>query len=197
MDMEHQIILFRMAERVGLTILITCVALVVMVAFRRGIQKIDLKPSDATLGIGGSVVLATPVFILLSMILYAWVTLSHPISVSAVPASAEDGGEQVATIDGAPAFIGFGPDNGRDGAIADRREDALAQIRSLNCLAPDPDALSPEVRADLDSLKLALLEPVWSNAWGEYASFSAWVALGTGAPPAVIEALWSQGHGTC
>lgn len=83
-----EIVLFRIAERLGLSLIVLLVALVVMVGFWRSVQKLDVS-DGGKLGVAGSFALSTPVFVLLAIIGYAWVSLSFPIQVTGPAAPAE------------------------------------------------------------------------------------------------------------
>ncbi|WP_116131527.1 hypothetical protein [Tropicimonas sp. IMCC34043] len=186
-----QIILFRIAERMTLTLVVLIVASVVMVGFWRTVQKLDVQNTG---GIGGSFVFSTPVFVLLAIIGYAWVSLEHPIQVG--PAAGGEEALQTASA-GAGAFIGAAP----GGAPARDPDFALHQaelkVRSLNCLARGQD-LSPQVEDDLVQVKLGLLEPVWPAAWGGFGAFADWATgRSTAAPDAGARTAFDKEHLAC
>jgi hypothetical protein len=189
------IILFRIGERLTLTAVVLLVALVVMIGFWRTVQKIDVA-DGGKIGLAGSVVFSTPVFVLLAIIGYAWVSLEHPITVAP---EATVAGEAQFAAQGSGAFIGAAPmddaqtedDPGYDLAVAERR------VRSLNCLAAG-QAPSARVEDDLAQVKLALMAPVWQPEWGPRAAFADWAAgLSTAAPDPEALAVYDRLHVAC
>lgn len=174
------IIQFRLLERLVLTCIVILVALVVLVGFWRSVQKIDLTGAGK-LGIAGSFALSTPVFALIAVIGYAYVSLAHPISVQfgdGQPGARPEATE-VASTAGTQAFLGGVPSgpggigSGDSAANAYDRQIVARQIRSLNCLGADAQ-MSPRVADDLADVKLRLMREVWDPAWGEGAAFSDW-----------------------
>ena len=114
------VILFRIGERITLSALILIVAIVVMIAFWRSVQKIDFRITRENVGTGGSVLLGTPIFVLLTLVGYAFVSLSNPISVK-IP-NEEIVGSSRATPAGGGTV---------DNAPLDRNN-TLEKVRSLN-----------------------------------------------------------------
>ncbi|QPH53759.1 hypothetical protein [Pontivivens ytuae] len=191
-EQSDPVVAFRMAERLTLTAAVLLIALIVMIGFWRSVQKLDVDPSKG-LGIGGSVVLSTPVFVLLTLVAYAYVSLSNPISVDPHAAEAPD---QVASRD-QPAFLGASrdaapvEDDAYDRTIAQRR------VRSLNCLA-EGGSLSPRLEDDLADAKLMLMRPVWAGDWGAPDTFAAWArGQSTDAPNAAARAFYEERHVVC
>lgn len=95
MDIQD-ILYFRMAERLALTVVIVLVSLIVMVSFWRTVQKIDLT-DGGKLGLAGSFAFSTPVFVLLTIIGYAWVSLSNEIMIGENNAAMMGAGQRVET----------------------------------------------------------------------------------------------------
>ncbi|WP_193139339.1 hypothetical protein [Meridianimarinicoccus sp. MJW13] len=194
------IILFRIAERLTLTAVVLLVALVVMIGFWRTVQKINLA-EGAPLGLGGSFVFSTPVFVLMALIGYAWVSLEHPIEVTPVAApegmQVAEGGTPAGGFTGvAPLYPDAGPSpqttgTGYDASVAQR------QLRSLNCLI-DGQTLSARTEIDVTDVKLSLLAGLWQPAWGNRSDFADW-ARNTGGPTPSQEArtAWSALHPLC
>lgn len=188
------IILFRIAERLTLTTVVLLVALVVMVGFWRSVQKIDLSDSGK-LGIGGSFIFSTPVFVLLAIIGYSWVSLEHPIQI----APSADAPIQTASVEASPGgFIGASSgavsgteDTGYDQAITQRR------LRSLNCLLQDRTP-SNRTADDVAAVKLGLMRALWDADWGDPEAFADW-ALGRSLtpPPEAAKTVWEEVHTLC
>ncbi len=189
------IMLFRMVERLTLTAAVIVVAVILMIGFWRSVQKIDLTQGGA-LGITGSFVFSTPVFALLTIVGYAYVSLSHPIKVEAPPASEAE--TQLAQGGGQAQFLGSArragadaPPDGYDLVLAQRR------IRSLNCLLRDQTP-SPRLQDDVADIKLSLMAPVWSADWGDAAAFSDWAMGMSSDPPAAgARAFFEDRHQLC
>ena len=142
------------------------VAIVVMIAFWRSVQKIDFRITRENIGTGGSVLLGTPIFVLLTLVGYAFVSLSNPITVKTPT-------EEV---------IGITPSQtaGGQGTVENTafdRNNAQEKVRSLNCLARGTADSSARDQDNLAAVKVHLLQPVWSDAWGDFDRFAAW-ALG-------------------
>ena len=77
-DALKTVVLFRIDERITLSALILIIAIIVMIAFRRSVQKIDSRITKENIGTGGSVLLGTPIFVLLTPVGYAFVSLVEP-----------------------------------------------------------------------------------------------------------------------
>jgi hypothetical protein len=123
---------FRIGERIALTVIVILVALVVTAGFWRSIQKVDFSLAKAGTSGGGTFVLATPVFALLALIGFAWVSFAHPISV-AVPATASERSAEAAQVAGTVTMAGALPAPQGDMEFA--RNTVRMRILSLNCLA--------------------------------------------------------------
>jgi hypothetical protein len=96
-SVSTQVIAFRIGERITLTIVVLLVALVVMVGFWRTVQRVKVD-DGGKLGVAGSVVLSTPVFVLMTIVGYAWVSLAHPISIGAPAAVPGNGRVKPAAV---------------------------------------------------------------------------------------------------
>lgn len=173
-----QAILFRMAERLTLTMVIVLAVIVVMAGFWRGVSRLEFDGSNA--GLGGSVMLATPVLMVAVLVGYAWVSLNAPVTVDA------KGGFIGASPGGAAADGGTTrapPPTADDTATVDnsalRRNEVGLMIGALNCLAADNTGAPGELREGLARAKLALMRPVWNPAWGDPEAFALAVELGT------------------
>ena len=190
----NPIIVFRMSERLLLTAIVIVVALVVLVGFWKTVQRVTLK-DGGSLGITGSVALSTPVFALLAVILYAWVSLSHPISYSAPPPASEAVSGQTAALEAtAPGqFTGAVNTQTHDIAAAEvssyARQRVRHQIWTLNCLAAST-TVRPPAQSELTEIKLKLMREVWDSNWGAVLQFENWARnpnLGTNPTPEAIE----------
>ncbi len=69
----------RVIERMTLSLIVILVALVLIVAFWKSLQKIDFTMSKDNNQLATSVVFATPIFILLIIVAFSYVTFSHPL----------------------------------------------------------------------------------------------------------------------
>ena len=171
-----QIIAFRMGERITLTLVVLVISLVVMVGFWRTVQSVRVE-DGGKLGVAGSFVLSTPIFVLMTIVCYAWVSLAHPISVGVpvVPvADSQSDSAFAANDNGIGGFIGassFDAPTSTDPANA--RHEVTEQIRTLNCLASGQD-LNREQKDHLGLAKFALMTSVWSDDWGDPKAFIDW-----------------------
>ena len=203
----NEIILFRIGERLTLTVAILIIALVVMVGFWRTVQKLDLS-DGSKLGVGGSFAFSTPVFVLLAIIGYAWVSLEHPIQVS--PAAAPDESAAVETdqsVSAAPAVASNFLGSASLQPVADAPTEDLdpvdaavlrRRLRTLNCLIADADSLSLRAQIDLTDIKLMLVAPLWDPSWGAWGDFKDW-AQGRNLEEPHEDALstWTTVHAQC
>ena len=184
-SVSAQVIAFRIGERITLTIVVLLVALVVMVGFWRTVQRVKVD-DGGKLGVAASFVLSTPVFVLMTIVGYAWVSLAHPISIGA-PASALQGA-RVETVFAAnrPGVGGFTGASCFDApTLADpghARHNATEQIRTLNCLASGQNLSGPP-DDHLRQVKFLLMAPLWDEAWGDRQDFEKWVRGETVAEP--------------
>jgi hypothetical protein len=190
---------FRIGERLVISAVVILVCLVVTVGFWRSIQKLDFTFSRDKISGAANVVLATPVFALLALILFAWVSFSHPVTVS-VPAAGGKAGDETAEADvGGVKYVGAVPSVATGGDVSFERRRAEEMVKSLNCVAiAAGTAVSPREADALAEARLAALLPVWSEDWGEQAAFRAW-ALGrsTAAPDPEAEAVFAAAHPEC
>ncbi|MEM9577415.1 MAG: hypothetical protein AAF999_10425 [Pseudomonadota bacterium] len=197
------VILFRMSERLLLTGLVIVVALVVLVGFWKTVQRVTIKDGGAV-GLAGSIALSTPVFALLSIILYAWVSLSHPIAFT--PGTPDETGA-AAEI----AAAGSGGGGQFTGAVNPQshlqtptevssyaRQRTRHQIWTLNCLA-ESTTVRPPAQSDLDEIKLRLMQAVWDDGWGNLPQFENWVRTpNSGVEPSQEARVFFEGkHNGC
>jgi hypothetical protein len=164
---------------------VVVVALTCALGFWRSLQKIDFQFTHERLSGGANIVLATPLFALLALIGFAWISYSHPISVSLGGAAPGD----QAAVPGQVTMIGASPAAPAETPAAPPTAgwaEARALLRSLNCLAIGAEAeglaIAPRERNTLTALRLALMEPHWSETWGDRATFRAWAEAGGTAP---------------
>ncbi|HVL21993.1 MAG TPA: hypothetical protein VM422_13615 [Amaricoccus sp.] len=183
---------FRVGERIVLSLVVVLVALVVTAGFWRSIQKVDFRFGKDQISGAANVVLATPVFALLALIGFAWVSFSNPIAVT-VPAAAA-GGQTAST--GEVKFVGAVPGAPPAGSdVAFERQKAEGLVMSLNCVARAAgDKVSPRDADALVVARLTALQPVWAADWGDFAAFRDWALGRSAAAPdpearAVLEAL--------
>ena len=188
---------FRIGERIVLSLVVVLVALVVTAGFWRSIQKIDFQFGQDKISGAANVVLATPVFALLALIGFAWVSFSNPIAVT-VPAAASGAGEAAST--GEVKFVGAVPGAPPPGSDVDfERGKAEGLVMSLNCVAQAAgDKVSPRDADALAVARLAALQPVWAADWGDFAAFRDW-ALGrsTAAPNPAARTVFEAVQPAC
>jgi hypothetical protein len=183
---------FRIGERIAISLVVIAVAMVVTLGFWRTIQKVDFTLSQEKLSGGGSFVLATPVFALLALIGFAWVSFSHPVSV-ALPAA----GATQAAAAGPVSMMGAAPAR-PEADVGFRRGEATGQIRSLNCIAGKASGVAERDVDALARVKLGLMLPVWDPGWGEAEAFRRWVlGLSADAPPPAARAVFEASHPLC
>lgn len=203
-DLSDPVVAFRMGERLTLTAIVIVVALVVMVGFWRSVQRVEI--SDASkLGLGGSVMFSTPVFVLLAIVGYAWVSLSNPIEVARAapappaPAAADDASGTVATAGPGPdRFLGSAWHDPEKAATPYERQVAQRRIRTLNCLAKAAGGMPPGQEDDVIDAKLLLMAPVWTEDWGDARAFADWARGTAGGPPdAEAAAVFGDRHPMC
>lgn len=185
----NPVVVFRMSERLLLTGIVIVVALIVIVGFWKTVQRVNLK-DGGSLGIAGSVALSTPVLALLAIILYAWVSLSHPISYDvAVPEATSENTRAAALAQTATGqFIGSVNPQAQTVEQADissyARQRIRHQIWTLNCLA-DATTVRPPAQSDLTEIKLGLMGQIWNSDWGNLPQFESWARNpGDGVTPA-------------
>lgn len=188
---------FRIAERIVISLVVILVSLVVTVGFWRSIQRIDFQLSREKVSGAANVILATPVFALLALIGFAWVSFSNPISVG-LPAAGGEADQVAGDPPGVITLSGSVPAPaapGDDMALSRN----LATVRSLNCIAGiTGEGLSPRDADALRDARLALMQAVWQPDWGDPADFAAW-ATGrtTDAPDPEARAQFDQAHLAC
>lgn len=170
-------LLFRIGERLTLTVIIVVLSCVVMIAFWRSIQRVDFQASRDKVGVAGSIVLSTPVFLILALVGYTYVSLSNPITIDLGKEETLTPGPAVSNSRGA-GFTGITSNGGLSEAVEPtdntdfERQRAVDEVRSLNCLAGPVARPSARVQDDFAAVKLRLLKPVWSDDWGAYDAFA-------------------------
>jgi hypothetical protein len=187
---------FRIGERIALTVIVILVALVVTAGFWRSIQKVDFSLAKAGTSGGGTLVLATPVFALLALIGFAWVSFAHPISV-AVPATASERSAEAAQVAGTVTMAGALPAPQGDMEFA--RNTVRMRILSLNCLAQRAgDGVAERETDALGAVKATLMRSVWDADWGEPAALEAWATgLSPTAPNDAARDFFDAVHPLC
>lgn len=182
-DLFRQTVYLRMGERVALTAIIVLLALIVTAGFWKSMQRVEFR-ADKSVGLGGNFVLATPVFVLLALVGYAWVTLNAPVSFvpGSVPgATAPSDGDQLTDLSSGGEFTAV-----VESALDHRRSVVLTQIRGLNCLFQQANRVGPIGPAQFDALasaKLDLMEPVWDPEWGDFLLLNDWAMGFSDSPP--------------
>lgn len=80
------------------------------------------------------------------------------------------------------------PDKGRQN-LRNLRQSEIAVLNGLeDQLRPDLDpSRRNDIRVAIPQLKLAVMETVWGNDWGDFARFTEWVHSGEPVPPAGLE----------
>lgn len=174
----NPVILFRMSERLLLTGMVLVVAIVVLVGFWKTVQRINIK-DGGPVGIAGSMALSTPVFALLAIILYAWVSLSHPIVFTPASGTPDGGPDRVASVEAVDPGNFTGAANIQTQPIAPQevsnyaRQRIRQQIRTLNCLA-GTTTVRPPAESELVEIRLTLMGTVWHSDWGTQTQFETW-----------------------
>ena len=189
----------RIGERVVISVVVILVCLVVTVGFWRSIQKLDFSFSRDKISGAANVVLATPVFALLALIVFAWVSFSHPVDRLASRRRGKGRGrDRAGGYRGREVHRrGAERSHGRGRSLERRRAEEM--VKSLNCVAiAAGTAVSPREVDALAEARLTALLPVWSEEWGEQAAFRAW-ALGrsTVALDPEVEAFFAAAHLEC
>lgn len=189
---------FRLVERLILTFVVLGTAVVLMAAFRKSVERIRFQ-TEEKVNLSADIVMATPIFALLVVVAYAYVSYRHPVTfdvqatASLVSAEgtngAQTGAEQVAQSDPrtvtSMSLSGLAPDKARPADVEKARGDALGRVKALNCLLDEAPDVDPRMQDAAVAAKVALLtDPlVWNrSAWGSPAILRLW-ALGIGDPP--------------
>ena len=188
---------FRIGERIALSAIIILVALVVTLGFWRSIQKLDFTLAKGGMSGGGNFVLATPVFALLALIAFAWVSFAHPITVSVPTTTAPDRQAETAQAVGTVTMAGALPTP--QGDIDFARHTVRMRILSLNCVAQKAGGgLAARDGDALEAVKVALLRSVWDPAWGDPAALEAWATgLSTSPPDPEVRTIFEAVHPLC
>jgi hypothetical protein len=172
-------IVFRIGERATLSAIVIAIAVVATIGFWRTIQKVDFRFGRDDLSSAANVVLATPVFILLTLIGFAWVCFSNPVAVSL---SAQTGHELAG---GGVSYVGATPGvPTRVGSLDYERLNAEELVMSLNCVvkAAGPAVSNREADALVEA-RLTALAPIWPAEWGDPTDFRAWALKRSAAAP--------------
>lgn len=150
-DFSSLLMLVRLSERVLLTVFFLVAASVIMLIYRHKIQDIDIDLSNQSGSLKTTASLAMPVFILLSLILYAFVVFSHPVSVNSSSVLTTANGDVLEqATQSTTAFLGYGSgeDEQRD-FIRDLDAVVVAsrQLRRLSGTLPSSttESLQPEL----------------------------------------------------
>lgn len=173
-------IAFRVGERVVLSAVVVAIAVVVTVGFWRTMQKVDFQFGRDQLSGAANLVLATPVFALLTLIAFAWVSFSNPVSISVQPQA----GPQFAG--GSASYTAAVPGISKNPVSLDfDRSQAEALVKSLNCVSKAAGPAVADRYADaLAEARLTALAPVWPGDWGDYSAFRNWALRRSAAAPA-------------
>ena len=184
------IVLFRLGERLTLTLVVLLVAFIVMVGFWRTVQEIHISEGEK-LGVSGTFVLSTPIFVLLTVIGYSWVSLSHPIQLTNNPLATD---EQVAEATASSQFVAASPV--RQATSSKDLAETQGEIRSLNCLAGA--SLNERDERALSSVKLTLMSAVWQESWGNVTDFARWArGFDFDEPNSAARDFFEARHATC
>lgn len=141
---DNAVIFIRMAERVLLTLFFVVTATVIMVAYRKKIQNIDLNLATEAGSVKTTTSIVMPVFILLTIILFTYVVLMSPIRFE----STGQGDPQVdpSTLGSqtkGSVFVGYGPGTAAQQRLA---RDLLQVVAASSSLRSATDALSEAQR---------------------------------------------------
>lgn len=191
---------FRIGERMVLSAVVVLVAFIVTLGFWRTIQKVDFSLARA--GATGSLVLTTPVLALFALIGFAWVSFSHPISVT-IPAATRVGEAAPGGTPGEGATVAAPGSVQMVAAVASRiaheRSAVTQHILSLNCLASrSGEALSQREADALIDIRFRLMETVWDEGWGEPEAFIDWaMGFSEDPPPADARRVFEGVHPLC
>lgn len=197
-DLFALTVYLRMGERIVLTGVIVLLALTVAVGFWRSMQKVEFQ-AEKQVGLAGNFVLATPVFVLLALVGYAWVTLNAPVSFVPAATSAPPAGDSFALAD-TDAFGGEFTAVIEPAPIQDdfARQQQLNKLRSLNCLMQAAPDTAAAVDTDLTEVRLDLMFDLWNYDWGDFESFELWAdGRSTLLPNEAAEQLWQEAGFPC
>lgn len=157
-DFNSFIIFIRMAERILLTVFFVITASVIMVAYRKKIQNVDMNLSSEAGSLKTTASLVMPVFILLTIILFSHVVLVNPISMKSNEVAREiDSSDQSQNeINNEPkntAFLGYEAGGSGQQKLA---KDLLAVVTASSNLRRLSVELSSEqrnvIRTEVDNL---------------------------------------------
>ena len=171
----------RLGERFILSLVVISIALVSMIAFWRSVQRIDFSLSQDKLGSSASIAFATPLFVLLVVVGFAYISYAHPVSV-ALPLRTDNGaapqtsGNSLGTVTLTGA-AGIDVQPTTDDYVM-RFNQARTALRSLNCIVQVSKNLSTRDEKAVDSAKVALILDVWQLDWGDPDLLGAWALAG-------------------
>ena len=75
-------IVTRMSERILITIIIISISVILMVAFWKRVQRIQFEILQKEAGAKADIIFAMPVFLLLVLVLFAYVSFSSPVGIT-------------------------------------------------------------------------------------------------------------------
>jgi hypothetical protein len=192
----------RLTERFAMSIVVVTIAVIAMFAFWRSVQKVEFNLAHDKLGRSANIALATPLFVLLVLVGYAFVSFSHPVTVSVPERRGGEGNAATQDAAGSSAIAFTGVGNLPAAASPDdatiRLSEARGHLRSLNCIANDASLLGDRERNAIDAAKAALIIRHWRQDWGNATQFEEWALSGRGQTPVeeVVE-LYMGAHDPC
>jgi hypothetical protein len=192
----------RLTERFAMSLVIVTIAVIAMFAFWRSVQRVEFNLAQDKIGRSANIALATPLFVLLVLVGYAYVSFSHPVTVT-VPehrANQDAAASQDSTGSSTIAFTGVG--NLSPSALPEdatlRLAEARNHLRTLNCIADGASPVDDRGRNAIDAAKAALIIRYWQQDWGKAAEFEEWALSGRGPTPhAEVLALYTGTHDPC
>ncbi len=174
----------RLGERFILSLVVISVALVSMIAFWRSVQRVEFSLSQDKLGTSASIALATPLLVLLVVVGFAYISYSHPVSVTLPERSNKGTAAEPPLV---TSLIGVAPASTSNLT----REQDLQRLRGYLKTLVDLEAalrksaLEDEASfllPDIEVLRVGLMQSHWDSDLGDWATFRAWLA-DPGAPP--------------
>lgn len=195
-DLFRLAVYLRMGERLALTAVIVALALVVAIGFWRSLQRVEFS-ADKSVGMSGNFVLATPVFVLLALVGYSWVSLNAPVSFSPGGPVADTDPAQLASAQGASSPEFTAVIEGESKSANDLyNQRTRAQLRSLNCLISTSPDMAAQLDGNLTDLRLGLIAGIWQPEWGDFFVFeNAVLAFSDDTPNPDAFAVFSEpGH---
>jgi hypothetical protein len=192
----------RLTERFAMSLVIVTIAVIAMFAFWRSVQRVEFNLAQDKIGRSANIALATPLFVLLVLVGYAFVSFSHPVTVT-VPerrTNQDTAASQGATGRSAIAFTGFGnlPPSASPEDAKLRLAETRGYLRTLNCIANGATPIDDRGRNAIDAAKAALIIRYWQQDWGDATEFEEWALSGRGPTPReeVLD-LYMGAHDPC